>query len=575
MSEQPDTTDDGADSRLPLTRRQTLGALAAAGVLGASAVGQEEDSELLNAGGGPMSDAQDQFRVQRYRGTFDERPDAGIARRVWEVDDPGHENHGAIYVDDGESWELVDRKVGSLHAEELNNAIFTSSVGGVTEATDNADPGQTIVVDGVHEESVKLRTENITLLDGGGLIRTPEGAAGDHPDDGAIRVLADGISIIGVEIDGNADNLGWDGDDREETRYADGIGIYADNFEIRGCTIRDTLGHGIIPWNEPYPDPDRFDDVEEDDVEVEARPSRDGKIIDNWIFDCKDRTGIDVASTNNDADNCSNITVRGNHIIGGEDGPTDFHGVTVHTGEQITISDNHIRVPGRGLNLHSGAEEILCTGNDVESYRRFALRVNEGSIRINGGIYRSMEDICVISEGDDQITVQNAELIGDADGEDTVNSEGDFDLIELDDCKIINNGGRSGVNLTDGGEARVTDCDIVARRGIRLGDNNKSISNNNTVKVDDYGIRHDGINEISIIDNNTVVLRDDEDLVAIWVISDDSRSFGNRIYDADVGVELDGEPDSVEVIHNRFQNVGPDIKGDSGADSETSPNFSV
>ena len=119
MSEQPDKTDGETDSTLRPTRRQTLGALAAAGVLGATAVGQEE-GDLLNAGGGPMSDAQDEFRVQRYRGTFAERPDPGVARRVWEVDDPGHENHGAIYVDDGESWTLVDRKVGSLDADKLS-----------------------------------------------------------------------------------------------------------------------------------------------------------------------------------------------------------------------------------------------------------------------------------------------------------------------------------------------------------------------------------------------------------------------------------------------------------------------
>ena len=236
MSEQPDTTDDETDSTLRPTRRQTLGALAAAGVLGATAVGQEE-GDLLNAGGGPMSDAQDEFRVQRYRGTFDERPEPGVARRVWEVDDPGHENHGAIYVDDGESWELVDRKVGSLHADQV----------GIGEGEDTSEP---TIFEHASGEQLEFRPD--------GTLATPklevgEGSLGDTGEfsemslDSAQTIPNDDTTTI--EFDTVENNQIGSFDTSEGTFTPDEAGTYLitasivvddapDDGALRGSIIR-------------------------------------------------------------------------------------------------------------------------------------------------------------------------------------------------------------------------------------------------------------------------------------------------------------------------------------------------
>lgn len=114
MTDTTTTPDESNDEQFLTTRRKVVGALAAAGVLGASASAQSGGQTNLSAGGGSMADAYQEYRIKAYVGTKSERPSAGVEGRVWEVHDPGGTDHGAVYYDDGGSWQLVSRMVESI-----------------------------------------------------------------------------------------------------------------------------------------------------------------------------------------------------------------------------------------------------------------------------------------------------------------------------------------------------------------------------------------------------------------------------------------------------------------------------
>ncbi len=103
--------------------------LISAGVVTAMAgtAGSQSNPSNFNLGGGPMADAIADLQIKYYVGAFDERPSAGVEGRVFEVqDDEDDEEHGAVYFDDGEGWELVDRKVRNLEAETVATEVLNS-----------------------------------------------------------------------------------------------------------------------------------------------------------------------------------------------------------------------------------------------------------------------------------------------------------------------------------------------------------------------------------------------------------------------------------------------------------------
>lgn len=119
MTNDESTDDDGSTGLM--TRRKVMAAAAA--VAGSAALGSAATSDTTNAsvGGGPMADQQAEHLIKQYKGTFAERPDPGVAGRIWEVDDPSDDqHHGAIYIDDGSSWELADRQYKSIKTDQLS-----------------------------------------------------------------------------------------------------------------------------------------------------------------------------------------------------------------------------------------------------------------------------------------------------------------------------------------------------------------------------------------------------------------------------------------------------------------------
>lgn len=106
------------------TRRQIIGTLAGTGVLASLASSQGgggSGSTVLGIGGGDMADAAQELRIKYYKDTMANRPSAGVEGRVYEVWDPSDTaNHGKVFHDTGQAWELVERQVGKLTTDDLH-----------------------------------------------------------------------------------------------------------------------------------------------------------------------------------------------------------------------------------------------------------------------------------------------------------------------------------------------------------------------------------------------------------------------------------------------------------------------
>ena len=250
-----------------------------------------------------MSDAIDEFRVQVYRGTLADRPEAGVAQRVWEVDNPGTDEHGAIYVDDGSQWTLVDRKFKSVSAEEaLIKSPFGLAVNAgwdgfanIGEAVDflEAENLTTLYVpsgdyptegDGVFGTGkLNINIRGFTLY-GDGYTSRIHSTDGDNV---AMRLNAENQTVFNVRLEGEDNNaLRLDGaansvvrsswfDEPEENTSALRLRDGADNCRIIGC--RTTPGDGSFSLRVNTNDNVVIGNTADDGI----RDDGTGNIIDN------------------------------------------------------------------------------------------------------------------------------------------------------------------------------------------------------------------------------------------------------------------------------------------------------
>lgn len=127
-----DRANESSDGRSTPTRRQLMTALAGAGVLGTlvgSSAQQYSGDTSASFGGGPMADEIGELQAKVYYGTKAERPSPGVEGRSFVVWDPGHADHGAVYYDDGQSWNKEDRQFGSVGADEAAIGAASSRAG--------------------------------------------------------------------------------------------------------------------------------------------------------------------------------------------------------------------------------------------------------------------------------------------------------------------------------------------------------------------------------------------------------------------------------------------------------------
>jgi len=195
MTEPDTTTEESDDGRLLTSRRAVIGALASAGVIGATTGAASSDTSAA-IGGGPVASEISDLEVRTYSGTFDERPDAGVEGRLYEVYDPGGEEHGAVFYDDGSSWDKVDRRVQNLYSESgefdsLNTDALLNVADTIVGEDDdlesvfsNASDGDVIYL-GPHEFRVSnppTTDKSVTVVGSGkirGLEDTPDSAVAE------------------------------------------------------------------------------------------------------------------------------------------------------------------------------------------------------------------------------------------------------------------------------------------------------------------------------------------------------------------------------------------------------------
>lgn len=474
------------------------------------------------------------------------------------------------HTDSGQTIELDGDGLStqSVNTENLNNAIDSAETGSLQTAVDNANEGQTILVSGDHKESVHVQTAGLTLLGWGGTVTTPDNST-EQDNDAALRLFADDVSVVGVEIDGNRANN--TGKTFSESRYADGVAIYADDCTVSRCEVRDTVGHGIIVWNESFPD------------EISAGARTNCKITNNTVERCEQRSGIDIASTDSGAGLNNDILIHGNTVRGESAGDVNQFGITTHTAREVLISNNHVRQVERGFNLHSGCDNLHLVNNHVTNVRERGMRINDsdevtvigGRIddTVDDGIRLELSLSSITIEGVRFTGVSNGNIIRAPDPGETITnltvsncemekSEGtggngsalslSTPLVESQiEDNIIRDCNTSGIIMVDG-----TDVDIV---------------DNQFQSISSIAVDVQSASGFAKIDGNTIDTAD----TGVRVGADNCRVCNNMIRDATDGVTFANSPVNAQVQFNRFDNVTNDTSGTTGSGSDVSNNFSA
>ena len=406
--------------------------------------------------------------------------------------------------------------------------------------------GSVYVPPGVYQEAIQIRTPNVTLLGTwDSIVKTPDNAE-QLVNDAAIRVLADGCRIEGIQIDGNkVNNPALDGPTNGPARWADGVGVYANDCTITKCYIHDMLGHGIIVWNEG------FDDI--------PKGSRQNIIIDgNIIKNGKWRSHIDIASTDPTAPLNQKVTISNNVCIGTEDAPTgNEHGITTHTAQKVMIIGNHVENLSNGLNIHTGSIEVVAQANTVTNSINAGILVDNNSDKIScitntiksissvgrGVIVRNSTDVC-ISGNDIDAELEAIWIRGATEKIFVTDNRASS---ELESCILISDD----INYVEVSRNRISAP--FTKQGIRDLPTSAITGNlitGNYIYAGAQGIAsttpHTDISG-NVIDGATVS--------GILVRAPNIRVSNNRINGTDRGIQFDLEPANVILDGNKFISV--------------------
>lgn len=250
---------------------------------------------------------------------------------------------------------------------------------GATDCTDAVNaaiaalPAGTVVYfhPGVYMAAIRVTVPNITLTGTwAATIKTPNNAT-SHINDACVRILADDCVVENLTLDGNkAGNAAID--DFDIGRWADGVAIYADRTTVRHNRIKDTIGHKVIVWNEPFVPTGKL------------KGARSFFTIEgNHITGTGQRASIDVASTDYSAAVNNNGIIRGNIIenmvlivhtgydllIEGNvirDLPLAVGAISVHTySKRVRVVNNIIGPCAVGISTHNFCEDLAIVGNKL------------------------------------------------------------------------------------------------------------------------------------------------------------------------------------------------------------------
>ena len=244
---------------------------------------------------------------------------------------------GAAVVVRAKSFPGVD-STGATDCTDVLNAALAALA-----------PGSVVYFEpGTYVAAVRLLVPNTTLTGTwAATIKTPSGAT-SHINDACVRILADGCVVENLTLDGNkAGNAAID--DFDIGRWSDGVAIYADRAIVRNNRIKDTIGHKVIVWNEPFVPTGKL------------KGARSFFTIEgNHITGTGQRASIDVASTDYTAAVNNNGIIRGNII--------ENMVMIVHTGYDLLIEGNVIRdlpLAVGGISVHTNSKRVRCVNNII------------------------------------------------------------------------------------------------------------------------------------------------------------------------------------------------------------------
>jgi parallel beta-helix repeat protein len=220
---------------------------------------------------------------------------------------------------------------GVALAAGIGSAGAQSSVVGpgesIQKAIDAADPGDTIVVRGVHREDVIIRKNGIKLRGDDTVIETPHRPKADSPWSRAFGPEA--ICVCGGDLNIETGEL------TGGPRVSD---VSVSGFTIRGFKL---AGKG-----------------DKDNLGIDVTKARNTTVVGNRVIRNVD-LGIGVAGS-------VNTTVAKNHVIGGPE--TQADGIVVEFSSRTTVVKNVVRSIPEGQNAIEAIDGSLDTtiaGNDL------------------------------------------------------------------------------------------------------------------------------------------------------------------------------------------------------------------
>lgn len=535
MSQQDrsDADVDGSEEsgrRLGMSRREVIGALVSAGILGASASagsggGGSASKTSLGIGGGNMASNVSQYEVKHHKGTKAERPSPGVKDRVWEVYDPGGPDHGAVYHDDGSSWNLIDRKVGSLTATTVNNVYYAANFDGadggekIQNALDHADsqPGKNRVVVGpigpdspssapesdVWEVSTPIDPPSNVQLVGEGY---PLLYLSDDASDDIIRTASDdsgqtttNVHIEGLRINGNKSNhstwkkgnSNFGTDPSGGTRTIKGLaGIRA--VDVQGWVISDCEIHSCARFG------------------ICIKLSHDVVVRDVETYDCDD-DGLTTTNQFFQSTDLSNILFENVYSHDNKD-----QGLEIEDGSQdVTIRDSKIESnsnTGITLKSHNASEP---EGNDEKPCNDITI----DNCRIEGNTNSGLLIRGAPTDITKDLTISDCHFEGNSGGAVEFGGDGQKTIkdVSFDNTHVHLDGGANAVHLGTNTPIENVDIDLT----VRIGDAS-AVTN----VIDLRKARIDGVS-ISLKSTDSgptrgIYIRSEDDAVKNVIIRDDT-----------------------------------------------------
>lgn len=318
----------------------------------------------------------------------------------------------------------------SSTTDALNNDTYVSTSDDLNSIISNAEADDTIhLLPGTHTvtkdaaDALVLSVDNLTLK-GEGAVKL-EDSAGSHvggaDNEAVIAITGNGVTVRGIEIDGNKANQSTASGERVSgIRPAAGATDWTiEHVEIHDCTNggiktkgTDKPGAGGgIEWCEVY-------DVDKDGIFPNGKRLRGAH---NYVHDCPNQDGIEPLDDyqvweHNIVENCAGsgfdvfgpngVTVENNIVLVGSNGPQNM--VSFNNGAEAGISKGNVFV-GSGVTGASGTSDRMIAAPDQRGCKSIGDTSYGAAVQmqLDDDIDFDLVDATVVDSGDSALQVRD------------------------------------------------------------------------------------------------------------------------------------------------------------------------